>query len=197
MIMKIKSVLTSIIMLLGICVSAQNKPQGLSVNDPAPEFSGIDQSGNSINLKKLLQKGSVVVLFYRGEWCPFCNKQLSQMQDSLNYIISKGAIVVAVTPEKPENISKTIEKTKASYSVLFDDGLKIMKSYKVAYEVNSATIEKYKGYGIDFAVVNGNNGANLPVPAVYVISQEGKIIYRHFDPDYRKRPSVKEIASHL
>ncbi len=80
---------------------------------------------------------------------------------------------------------------------MFDDGLKIMRSYKVAYEVNTVTIEKYKGYGIDFAVVNGNNGANLPVPAVYVISQDGKIIYRLFDPDYRKRPSVKEIASHL
>ena len=119
------------------------------------------------------------------------------MQDSLTYISSKGATVLAVTPENPENISKTIEKTKASFSVLFDDGLKIMKSYKVAFQIDPVTMEKYKGYGIDFNVVNGNNGANLPVPAVYLIGKNGKIIYRHFDPNYRKRPSIKEIVSHL
>jgi peroxiredoxin len=103
-----------------------------------------------------------------------------------------------VSPEKPENITKTIEKTKASYSVLYDDGLKIMKSYDVAYKVDSLTISKYKTYGIDFNLTNGtNNGENLPVPAVYVINKKGKIVYRHFDPDFRKRASIKEIASHL
>jgi peroxiredoxin len=180
-----------------VVASAQEKPLGLNLNDTAPDFTAKDQAGKEINLKKLLKKGPVVVLFYRGQWCPFCNKQLSGMQDSLAAITSKGATVVAITPEKPENIAKTIEKTKASYSLLFDDGLKIMKSYKVAFEVDAVTIEKYKGYGIDFNVANGTNGANLPVPAVYIISKKGKIAYRHFDPDYRKRPSVKEIASHL
>ncbi len=186
-----------LICLASIVATAQEKPLGLNLNDTAPDFTARDQSGKEVNLKKLLKKGPVVVLFYRGQWCPFCNKQLSGMQDSLATITSKGATVVAITPEKPENISKTIEKTKASYSLLYDDGLKIMKGYKVAFEIDATTIEKYKGYGIDFTVANGTNGANLPVPAVYIISKEGKITYRHFDPDYRKRPSVKEIASHL
>ena len=119
------------------------------------------------------------------------------MEDSLAYISSKGATVLAVTPEKPENISKTIEKTKVTYSVLFDDGLKIMKSYKVAFQVDEVTIEKYKGYSIDLTTANGTNGANLPVPAVYIIGRDGKIAYRYFDINYRKRASVKEIASHL
>ncbi len=172
-------------------------PQGLNVNDVAPEFSAKDQFGKEVNLKALLKKGPVVVLFYRGQWCPFCNKQLSEMQDSLSIITGKGATVVAVTPEKPENILKTIEKTKASFSVLFDDGLKIMKGYKVSYDVDAPTIEKYKGYGIDFSAANGDNGASLPVPAVYIINKKGKIAYRYFNTDYRFRPSVNELAAHL
>ena len=107
-------------------------------------------------------------------------------------------MAVANANKKPENITKTIEKTKASYSILYDEGLKIMKSYDVAYPVDSMTIAKYKTYGIDFNAVNGDvNGANLPVPAIYVINKKGKIVYRHFDPDYRKRATIKEIVSHL
>ena len=184
---------------LFLCLSAfaQEEPSGLNVNDDAPPFTAINQYGKEVNLRSLLKQGPVVVLFYRGQWCPYCNKQLSQMEDSLAYISSKGATVLAITPEKPENISKTIEKTKVTYSVLFDDGLKIMTSYKVAFRVDDVTIEKYKGYGIDFSTANGTNGANLPVPAVYIIGKNGKILYRYFDIDYRKRASVKEIASHL
>ena len=105
--------------------------------------------------------------------------------------------MIAVTSEKPENISKTIEKTKASYSVLFDEGLIIMKRYDMAYAVDSNLIEKYKTFGIDLKASNGINGANLPVPAVYVINKLGIILYRHFDSDYRQRASVQEILLHL
>ena len=189
--------LFSMVLCCILAIAQDNKPQGLNVNDSAPVFTAKDQYGKEVSLTALLKKGPVIVMFYRGQWCPFCNKQLHEMQDSLAYLSSKGATVLAVTPENPENISKTIEKTKASFSVLFDDGLKIMKSYKVAFQIDPVTMEKYKGYGIDFNVVNGNNGANLPVPAVYLIGKNGKIIYRHFDPNYRKRPSIKEIVSHL
>ncbi|MEO5978613.1 MAG: peroxiredoxin-like family protein [Chryseolinea sp.] len=194
--MKLK-LLTIAVMLLSLCVMAQEKPQGLKVNDKAPEFNAKDQFGQEISLKALLKKGPVVLMFYRGQWCPYCNKQLSGMQDSLEMVTSKGATVLAITPEKQENISKTIEKTKASFPILYDDGLKIMKSYQVAFQLNEASIEKFKGYGIDLNAANGSNGASLPVPALYIINKNGKITYRHFDPDYTKRPSVKEIASHL
>lgn len=138
------------------------------------------------------------MVFYRGQWCPYCNKYLKKLEDSLSIIQSKGATVITITPEKPDNISKTIKKTKASYPILFDEGLKIMNSYKVSFAVDANTIEKYKNYGIDFNEANGsNNGAKLPVPAVYVINKEGDIVYRFFDTDYTKRPSVKEILEHL
>lgn len=176
---------------------AQQPPKGLPLNDEAPEFSVRDQHGEVITLSAELKKGSVVLVFYRGQWCPYCNRQLKGLQDSLSFIKEKGATLIAVTPEKQENISKTIEKTNASYAILFDEGLKIMKNYDVAFNVDSSTVERYKKYGIDFNEANGSNGATLPVPTVYIINKEGKIIFKHFDPDYKKRVTVQEILLHL
>ena len=184
-------------LLLSLAVTAQTSPQGLSVNDKAPDFIAKDQNGKKVQLKNELKNGAVVLVFYRGQWCPYCNKQLKALQDSLGFIKEKGATLIAVSPEKPANISKTVEKTTATYSVLFDDGLKIMKGYDVAFSVDTATIEKYKKFGIDFYDANGSNGATLPVPAVYIINKDGIIIFKHFDADYRKRVSVQEILSHL
>jgi len=184
-------------LLLSLASIAQTSPQGIGMNDKAPVFIAKDQNGKQVSLKNELKNGAVVVVFYRGQWCPYCNKQLMALQDSLGFIKEKGATLIAVSPEKPINISKTVEKTKAAYSVLFDDGLKIMKSYDVAFSVDSTTIEKYKKFWIDFYDANGSNGATLPVPAVYIINKEGIIIFKHFDPDYRKRVSVQEILSHL
>jgi peroxiredoxin len=184
-----------------ICQSAmlfaQTAPTGLKVNDAAPEFNAADQTGKLFNLKDELKKGAVVLIFYRGQWCPYCNRELKALEDSLSLIMDKGATLVAVSPEMPVNISKTIEKTKATFPILFDEGLKIMKSYDVAFAVDNNTIEKYKNYGIDFTQANGANGANLPVPAVYIINKAGKIIYKYFDKDYRNRASVAEILSYL
>ncbi len=177
---------------------AQTGPKGLNLNDKAPEFNAPDQNGKMVSLKNELKKGPVVLVFYRGQWCPYCNRQLKQLEDSLPQIKAKGATVVTVSPEKQENIAKTITKTKASYAILHDEGLQIMKNYDVAYKVDDNTIEKYKKYGIDFTVANGEaNGASLPVPAVYVISKEGKIVYKYFDVNYAKRSSVKDILEHL
>jgi peroxiredoxin len=185
------------LLLLSIWTMAQEGPKGLEVQAKAPDFSAKDQTGATINLKDQLKKGSVVLVFYRGQWCPYCNKQLSKLEDSVQLIKAKGASLIAVTPEKQENITKTIAKTKASYPILFDEGLQIMKSYDVAYAVDHTTIEKYKKYGIDFNESNGGNGANLPVPAIYVINKEGVIVFRHFDPDYRNRASVEDILKRL
>lgn len=184
--------------LITLTLPAQNTPKGLNLNDKAPEFTARDQHGKTISLSTELKKGAVVLVFYRGQWCPYCNRQLKQLEDSVSLIQQKGATVLTITPEVQENIEKTITKTKASYSILHDEGLQIMKSYDVAFKVDDKTIETYKKYGIDFMKANGQeNGASLPVPAVYIINKEGRIVYKYFDTDYRKRASVKEILTHL
>src|SRR5687767_11947064 len=103
---------------LSFFVEAQEKPEGLFINSKAPDFKATDQYGHEIRLKDILKDSLVVLIFYRGQWCPYCNKQLKKIEDSLQLISDRGAKLIAVTPEKPEFISRTIEKTKASYSLL-------------------------------------------------------------------------------
>ena len=179
-------------------LSAQEKPEGLFINSKAPDFKAIDQYGNEIRLKDVLKDSLVVLIFYRGQWCPYCNRQLKKIEDSLQLIRGKGAKLIAVTPEKPEFISKTIEKTKASFPLLYDKEMKIMKAYGVAFEVDERAVSRYKNADIDLMEANGQKDkVYLPVPAAYIINKEGTIVYRFFDTDYKKRATVEMILEHL
>ena len=115
-------------------------PDGLKVGDKAPQFQVTDNRGKTFNLKKQLKKGDVVIIFYRGQWCPFCNKELSQLNDSLSLITAKGATVIAISPETKENVVKTIGKTKASFPIISDSKMEIMKMYKVNFEIVRAHV---------------------------------------------------------
>lgn len=177
---------------------AQEKPEGLFINSKAPDFRSTDQYGNEVRLKDVLKDSAVVLIFYRGQWCPYCNKQLKKLEDSLQMIRSKGARLIAITPEKPEFISKTIEKTKASYPLIYDNEMKIMKAYKVAFEVDEKTVSRYKNADIDLAAANGQKEkVYLPVPAVYIINKESTIVYRYFEFDYKKQAPVQEILNNI
>ncbi|HTD93455.1 MAG TPA: peroxiredoxin-like family protein [Chitinophagaceae bacterium] len=192
-----KLLVATIALFAGLFLYAQQAPEGLFLNSRAPDFKAKDQNGKEVRLKDLLKKGKVVLVFYRGEWCPYCNKQLQKLEDSLQLIKDKGATLIAVSPELPENVAKTVEKTKAEYSVIYDEGLKIMKAYDVEYEVPENVLTRYRNSGIKIDELNGKNGNFLPIPATYIIDKEANITYRFFNQDYKKRPSVKEILDHL
>jgi len=186
------------LLLITFAAAAQEAPEGLFINSKAYDFKAKDQNGNEVRLRDLLKKGNVVLVFYRGEWCPYCNKQLQKLEDSLTLIKEKGATVVAITPELPENIAKTIEKTKAEFPILYDEELKIMKAYEVEFEVPENTLKRYRNTGIDLEKNNGpKNGNYLPVPATYIIDKDFAVRYRAFNTDYKRRPSVKEILDFL
>ena len=171
---------------------------GLTAGTMAPEFIAKDNSGKTLDLKALLKThNAIVLMFYRGQWCPYCNKHISQLQDSLQMLTAKNAYVIAVTPETIEAISKTVEKTHASFSLVHDENYKIMKDYGVDYKMDDAMVTKYKGYGIDLEKNNGNLDHVLPVPATYIINKSGKITYVHFDKDYKKRMPVSAILAKI
>jgi peroxiredoxin len=138
-----------------------------------------------------------VVLFYRGYWCPYCNRELKRFQDSLNLIQEKGAQLIAITPEGAEGVTKTIEKNSIVFPVLSDADMKISKSYQVAYAVDDRTLGRYKNAGIDLLALNGQKQALLPVPAVYIVNKDGSVTYRFFDADYKKRVWVKDILAEI
>jgi peroxiredoxin len=193
-----KLLLPLILLTLSSYLFAQEAPEGLFINSKAYDFKAKDQNGNEVRLRDLLKKGKVILVFYRGQWCPYCNRYLQRLEDSLSLIREKGATLVAVTPELPENVSKTIEKTKAEYPILYDENLKIMKAYEVEYEVPENTLSRYRNTGIKLEENNGiKNGNYLPVPATYIINKDQMISYRYFDSDYKKRPSVRELLKNL
>ncbi len=192
-----KNIFLFVLILTTTGLFAQEAPEGLFIGSKAPDFRAKDQNGVELRLKDLLKEGKVVIVFYRGQWCPYCNRQLSRLQDSIQFIKDKGATLLAVSPEKYEMIEKTVEKTKAEYSILLDEKMKIMKAYEVEFEVPENTLTRYRNSGLDIEKNNGANGKYLPVPAVYIIDKESNITYRFFEPDYKKRPSVKEILDNL
>ena len=174
-------------------VMAQEKPEGLFLNSKAFDFKAKDQSGIEVSLKELRKKGNVVILFYRGNWCPYCNRELKRFQDSLDLITAKGATVVAITPEGKEGVDSAIAKTGAVFSILSDEGMVISKKYGVQFKVDDRTVGRYKNAGIDLLKLNNQKEAALPVPAVYVVNKDGAVTFRYFNEDYKKRVSVKEI----
>lgn len=192
-------ILTAFGVLVALIMSAQVMAQtGLKTGALAPAFTAKDNFGKTIDLQSLLKTHkSVILFFYRGQWCPYCNKQMQHIQDSLQLLTGKGAYVIGITPETSENIKTTVAKTKASYSIVQDKGYEIMKSYEVNYIMAPATVAKYKGYGLDMTKANGNADNMLPVPATYVINSDRKISFVHFDRDYTKRASVKDILTAL
>jgi peroxiredoxin len=194
-----KNIIPLFILLFSLTsVFSQEKPEGLFINSKAPDFKATDQSGAVVNLKELRKKGSVVVIFYRGSWCPYCNKELKRFQDSLQFITAKGATLIAITPERGDGVNKTITKTGAVFPILYDAGMIIARAYQVSFQVDEKTQNRYKSFGTDLLEINGQKDkAYLPVPAVYVINKEGSVKYRFFDNDYRKRPSVKDILKEL
>jgi peroxiredoxin len=179
------------------CILKAEDPKGLATGAIAPQFKAIDQFGKAFDLEDQLKQGPVVLMFYRGHWCKYCNRQLEELSDSLAFIIEKGASVVTVTPEVMEFVDETSKKFKDSFRIISDSDMEIMNAYKVSFKVEKATNAKYKIWGIKLDEFNGGNGANLPVPATYIINQDGTIRYVFFNENYKKRVSVKTILMNL
>jgi peroxiredoxin len=190
-----KLLLSNLALLFCLQLIAQ---EPLKVGDKAPLFSLKDNAGKLIDLKNILKENkSVVLFFYRGQWCPHCNKHIKNLQDSLQMLSAKGAYVIGVSPENTAGIDKTIAKTKASFSIISDRDYSVMKDYKVNYVMEPGLADRYKKGGLDVAMANGQTDYVLPVPATYIINKAGKIKYVFFDKDYKKRPSVKNLAANL
>lgn len=184
--------------LIAIFVNAQNDTFNiLKAGDKAPSFKTVSHNNTSVDLVEMLKNGKVVLVFYRGSWCPYCNKHMSNLQDSLKLILDKGVSVITISPETEQSIEKTIAKTKASFNIVHDSAYVIMKKYGVAFKVSESTVRKYKLFGIDLEEANGNKDNILPVPATIIINQDGTINYIHFDENYKNRLPIKEILNHL
>ncbi len=175
-----------------------NECNGLAIGDKVKDFSTLDQNGNSVQLFKLLKKGKVVIVFYRGQWCPICMPHLKKLQNSLKEIENKGASILIITPEKQENIKKTIVKTSVTIPLIYDKDYKIMENFDVAFVPSKWLRIVYNTLlRANLKNAQSDSSQTLPVPATFIIATDGKIEWKHFNRDYKKRASAKKILSQL
>lgn len=165
--------------------AARTVDEALKVGQSAPEFTLPDAFGQEVSLKALLAKGPVVISFYRGEWCPFCNIELRALQEALPQMQAFGATLVAISPEKPDHGIVVAQKNKLTFPVLSDFGNKVARQFGVVFQMGEdvKTLSK-NTFKNDIALRNGENSYELPVPATYVVDKAGVIRFVHVDVDY-------------
>lgn len=182
----------------GVDTLQGNIPKGLAISDIAPDFTAKDQSKQQVNLYSLLNDNKVVLFFYRGNWCPYCNMYLKNLKDSIGFILDKGAKVIAVSPESYDNITKTSDKYDIDLLLIQDSKDEIANAYDVLFQVTKKYQKMIKmGLFTDIARHNDSEQARLPVPATYVIDINKTIIYKHFDINYKERAPIIEILKVL
>ena len=168
----------------------------LRVGAKAPDFELPNASGKMVKLSALLANGPVVVTWYRGGWCPYCNIALRGFEKVLPEIKSEGASLVAISPQTPDNSLTTVEKDGLGFEVLSDKGNKTAHDFGVAYKLPTVIVDQFKGR-LDLSKFNGDSSQELPLGATYVIDKEGVIRYAFVDGDYRKRAEPSAVVAAL
>jgi peroxiredoxin len=159
----------------------------LNLGDIAADFTLTNAIGKPINLTEQLAKGAVILTFYRGGWCPYCNLELRAYQQLLPQIQASGASLIAVSPQIPDASLSTAEKNNLEFDVLSDVGSKVAQTYGIAFSLPDELRKLYTELGHALPDVNGTDDWVLPVPATFIINQQRQIILAHIDVDYRNR----------
>ena len=169
--------------------------QALQVGARAPDLTLPDALGQPVRLSSLWQRGPLVLVFYRGGWCPYCNLELRAWQQQLGALKSLDAQLVAVSPQTPDNSLSTAEKNALAFPVLSDSALQAATAFGVAFEMPPELVEVYSRGGNDLPVLNGNGRWVLPVPATYLVDQNGSIAFAHIEADYRERAEPRDVLA--
>jgi peroxiredoxin len=172
--------------------------RALQEGDRAPNFRLPNAQGGSVELNAVLKRGPLVLAFYRGQWCPYCNLELRAYQKVLPQLQALGASLIAVSPQTPDNSLSTAERNELAYPVLFDVGQHLARAYGVAFDLPTELVELYqRQWNNDLAKWNGEGGWSLPIPATYVIDEDARIVLAHVDPDYRERLEPEAVLARL
>lgn len=163
----------------------------------APSFSLPGYNNASVELEDLLKKGPVVLSFYRGRWCPFCNTELQALKRTLADFKSQGATLVAISPMTIEQVRESAEGSSPDFEVVSDQGNAVARQYGLVYEVAPELSGAFKAFGLNLKTMNGDDEELLPIPATYVVAPDRKIVYSYVDPDFTKRAEPAEVLAAL
>lgn len=170
---------------------------GIKVGEKAPDFVLNNALGKTVSLKDKLKQGPVVLVFYRGAWCPFCNMHLHVLQGSLPEFKKYGAQLITITPQTPDKSVEQFKEKGYPFEILSDLDSMVMKDYKLYFELPADLVEVYKNHGIDIEAFNGKGRNVLPVPGSFVIDTNGIVRAMFADTDYTKRMEPSAIIDAL
>lgn len=170
---------------------------GLSVGDKAKNFTLNNAFGEKVSLYDELSKGPVVLTFYRGGWCPYCNRQLRAYQEVLPDIQALGGQLIAISPQLPDATLSFQEKAELSFQVLSDPNGLVSSAYRLLYDVPEPLKQLFLGMNIDLKEYNGTEHWILPVPATYMIDEQAVIRSAFVTVDFTKRMEPDEIIREL
>lgn len=175
-------------------VSQSISKNALKVGDIAKEFKLPNALGNEVSLYDTIDENDYVVIsFYRGQWCPYCNMELHALQGINDELNTLGAKLIAVSPQSPDASLSTVEKHELAFEVLSDDYNKVAKEYGLVFVLAEELRSIYESFEIDIPGLNQEDSYELPMPATYVINKNKEIIYSFVDEDYRKRLEPQDI----
>lgn len=179
----------AILQATGVCERARR------AGDLAPDVTLADASGAPVKLSDLWRGGPLVVIFYRGGWCSYCNLQLHAWQQHASELRRLGAALIAISPQTPDHSLDTIERNALAYTVLSDSRLDAANGFGIAFTLPPELIDLYASAGTDIPVLNGNDQWVLPIPATYVIDPTGMIRFAHVELDYRERIEPQSVIA--
>lgn len=171
--------------------------QALKTGDKIPTIELPNATGKIISIQEQIKKGKVIIAFYRGGWCPYCNLELKALQEILPQIKEKGASLIAITPETPNNSLNTIEKNNLEFEVLTDKDNKTASKFNLTYKLPKELLDIYLNFGINLEKSNDNQLGELPIAATYVVDTKGTIIFDYIKEDYKLRASTEAIIASL
>lgn len=170
----------------------------IRAGDTAPDFILLNATGKTTRLYELLKNRRVVLTFYRGSWCPYCNLQLNQYQQVLDKIHATGAVLVAISPQTPDESLNMREKNALAFEVLSDNGNQVAKKYTTVFKNSDGPMDTMVSLGIDFNAHYSDDSGELPVPAVFIIEKNAQVSFASASGgDYRKRVEASEILTAL
>jgi peroxiredoxin len=167
------------------------------VGDKAPGFSLKDPEGNIVSSAELLKKGPLIVSFYRGVWCPYCNLELQALEAAKPEFEKRGASLVAISPQTPPNSRKSVRQNRLTFPILSDTKGEVGAAFGLRFRLPDYLIELYKGLKNELPAFNGDPCWTLPMPARYIIGQDGAILYADVNPDYTRRPEPEDMIPAL
>lgn len=172
--------------------SSRTEVRPLSIEVPSVEVLQLD--GTAIDLHDVVGDNKAVVIFYRGGWCPYCNKQLAQLQSIESEIRELGFELLAVSADRPSNLQPSIDKHELGYTLYSDKTMAAARAYGIAFTMSAEGLARYKSNGIDLEAASGETHHQLPVPSVFIY-RDGRMTFQYVNPNHRERADPEVILA--